>query len=387
MRTASEPAVAKPTIEVVKEVSLPSILIVDDTPDNLILLSNLLKTEYRVRLAQSGAKALEFCTSNNPPDLVMLDVMMPGMDGFEVARLMREHPTSESIPVIFVTALTTSDARMKGLDLGAVDFITKPIDPDALRHRVRNFMRYVQMRKDLQADYDDMMEMAQLRQDVERITRHDLRGPLAGILGLLQSLSDGDSLSRKELQTVKLAEDTALQMLGMINLSSELFKIETGRFELDAVAVKIGDILRRVAEIFRTTFSSKGLTLSVDIDVPVGEEMAQSSGDAMLCYSLFQNLLKNACEAAPASSKVTVRMLSQSPLRIVIENKGAVPFEIRERFFEKYATSGKHDGTGLDTYSAMLLAKAQHGNIELSVSDETNTTTITVVLPKHESSS
>jgi len=365
-----------------QETPRPTVLVVDDAPDNLMLLSGLLKEEYRVRLVQNGAKALEICTSDDPPDLVLLDVMMPGMDGFEVARRMREHPASEATPVIFVTAMTTADARMEGLNLGAIDFITKPIDPEALKHRVRNFMRYVQMRKDLQADYDSMVEIAQLKDDVAHITRHDMKGPLAGVLGLLHLLIDDDSMGQRQLEQLKLVEETALQVLNMINLSAELFKIETGRFELKAVPVRLADILRRIAEINRATYAGKELTISVDADAPVGEETPQSMGDAMLCYSLFQNLLKNACEAAPDGTRVSIKLLDQSPLRIAIENKGAVPLDMRHRFFEKYATSGKHSGTGLGTYSANLLAQAQHGSIELAVSDETNTTTVTVILPK-----
>ena len=365
-----------------KKAQRPTILIVDDTADNLTLLSQLLKDEYRVRLAHNGAKALSICTSDNPPDLVLLDIMMPEMDGFEVAKRMREHPTSESIPVIFVTAMTTDDARMKGLDLGAVDFITKPIDPQALTYRVRNFMRYVQMRNNLQADYDAMVEMAQLKEDVAHIIRHDIQGPLAGVLGLLQAMIDDPSVGRKQLEQIKLVEETALQALNMINLSAELFKIETGRYELKPQPVKVGDILRRIAEINKTTYSGKHLSITFDCTAPKGEDIPQSSGDAMLCYSLFQNLLKNACEAAPDNSNVAITLYDESPLRIVISNKGAVPVEIRTRFFDKYATSGKQGGTGLGTYSAKLLTEAQHGHIELAVADDSNTTTLTVALPR-----
>jgi len=263
-----------------------------------------------------------------------------------------------------------------------VCFITKPIDPVSLKLRVRNFMRYVQMRKDLQSEYDGMVEMAQLKDDVAHITRHDMKGPLAGVLGLLQALIDDDSVGRRQLEQLKLVEETALQVLNMINLSAELFKIETGRYALNALPVKVADILRRIAEINRTTYSGKDLTISVDADVPVGEEMPQSMGDAMLCYSLFQNLLKNACEAAPDGSKVSIKLLDGSPLRIVIKNKGAVPLDIRDRFFDKYATSGKKGGTGLGTYSAKLLTEAQLGTIELSVSAATNTTAVPVPLPR-----
>ncbi len=362
-----------------------TILLVDDTPDNLMLLANLLKDEFRVRTAQNGPKALEICTSDNPPDLVLLDIMMPGMDGFEVAKRMREHPNSETIPVIFVTAMTSSDARLRGLDLGAVDYITKPIDPEVLKPRVRNFIRYVQMRKNLQSEYDSMVETAQLREDVDQITRHDMKGPLAGILGLIQGMMDDKNSTPKQIEQFKMVEETALQVLNMINLSAELFKIESGRFELNAQPIKVGDILRRIAEINRVTYDDKKLTISVDTDAPVGDEMPQAEGDAMLCYSLFQNLIKNACEAAPPSTKISITLLDQNPLRIVFENKGAVPAEIRERFFDKFVTSGKKGGTGLGTYSARLLSQAQKGDVELAVNDETNTTTITVVLPRASS--
>jgi two-component system sensor histidine kinase/response regulator len=375
------PAVTLPTLAP-KKVERPTILIVDDTPDNLLLLSQLLKDEYRIRLAQNGTKALEICTSDNPPDLVLLDIMMPDMDGFEVAKRMREHPNSENTPVIFVTAMTSADARLKGLDLGAVDFVTKPVDPELLKPRVRNFMRYVQIRKNLQADYDAMIEVAQLREDVEHITRHDIKGPLAGVLGLVQGLMDDGHMGKSQMEQLRLVEETTLQVLNMINLSSELFKIETHRFELHAVPVNVVDILQRIIEMNRITYASKSLAFSITTDSATGANVPQALGDAMLCYSVFQNLLKNACEAAPDSTKILVKFYNLSPLRIVIENTGAVPANIRDRFFDKFITSGKQGGTGLGTYSAKLLTEAQNGSVELAVSDETNTTSIAVVLPR-----
>lgn len=359
-----------------------SILIVDDGPDNLLLLSALFKGEFRVRLAQTGAKALEVVTSDDPPDLVLLDVMMPGMDGFEVARTMREHPTSQTIPIIFVTAMASPDARLKGLDLGAVDYVTKPIDPETLKPRVRNFMRYVQLRRDLQAQYDGMLETAQLRQDVERMTRHDLKGPLAGALGLVQALIEDDAMGRNQVEQLRLAEESVMQVLNLINLSSELHKIETGRFVLRAAPVPIGDLLRRIAAMDRVAFAEKGLSISVDIDVPVGAEVPMALGDATLCYSVFHNLLKNACEAAPAGTKVSIRLLDQTPLRVEILNTGSVPLPIRDRFFGKFVTAGKPGGTGLGAYSAKLLVEAQEGSIALDVSDAGNTTQVSVMLQR-----
>ena len=360
----------------------PSILIVDDTADNLVLLSQLFKGEFRVRLAQTGSKALELATSDEPPDLVLLDIMMPGMDGFEVARTMREHPVAQGIPIIFVTAMASADARLQGLDLGAVDFITKPIDAATLKPRIRNFMRYVQLRKDLQLEFDAMVETAQLREDVERMTRHDVKAPLAGALGLIQAVLQDDSLARRQTEHLRLAEESVMQALNLINLSSELYRIENGSFTLHAEPVRIGDVLRRIAEMDRVAFAAKALAISVDTDMPVGEDVPLASGDATLCYSAFQNLVKNACEAAPQGTKVSIRLLDQTPLRIDIRNVGAVPAAIRERFFDKYVTAGKRGGSGIGTYSARLLVQAQHGDIGLEVSDAQNWTRVSVSLPR-----
>lgn len=194
-----------------------TILVVDDIPDHLQLLFNLLKDEYRVRIALSGEKALNICQSDNPPDLVLLDIMMPDIDGFEVARCMREHPISVTIPVIFVTAMTGNDAHLKGLELGAVDFLSKPVDPELLRLRIRNFMRYIRLHKQLQDNYDNMLEIARLRLHVEHI--HDTTGFKVAQSGLVQELMESGS---------------GLRMIEEVNLSSTLLALDDPRFMLNS---------------------------------------------------------------------------------------------------------------------------------------------------------
>jgi CheY-like chemotaxis protein len=374
---------AAPTGQATREPVSLSILVVDDAADNLELLADLFKDDYSVRVARNGENALALCQSNDAPDLVLLDIMMPGMDGFEVAQRMRGHPTSELIPVIFVTAMTDDGARLKGLELGAVDFVTKPVNPAVLRSRVRNFMRYVALRKQLQANYDDMMELARLRQDADHIMRHDLKGPLTGVIGMVQALAEDKSMSSRHVGQLRMIEDTAVQGLDMVNLSEELFALESGQFKLDAKPVRIGDTLRRIVHAARETFAEKRLTLVIDTDVPLGQELPQVLGDETFCSSLFQNLVKNACEAAPGRSRMTVTLFDETPLRVVIQNKGAVPVEIRDRFFEKFVSHGKKGGTGLGAYSAKMLAMAQNGAIALEVSDPENQTTLTVTLPRY----
>ncbi|MBU1354101.1 MAG: response regulator [Gammaproteobacteria bacterium] len=152
-----------------------TLLVVDDTPDNLQLMAGLFRDRFKVKVAQSGEKALSICQSDAPPDVILLDMMMPGMDGFEVARRLREHHSSECTPIIFVTAVTDEAARHKGLSLGAIDYVFKPIDPDLLRLRVSNLMVYVEHRKQLQKDFDLLRENAQLRSEVQQLRADLLR--------------------------------------------------------------------------------------------------------------------------------------------------------------------------------------------------------------------
>lgn len=364
-----------------KASSPPTLLLVDDTADNLHLLANVFKGQYRIKAAHNGEKTLALCCADEPPDLVLLDVMMPGMDGFEVARRMREHPNAENVPIIFVTALSDEHARLQGLELGAVDFVTKPINPAQLKLRVDNFMRYVELRRQLQTDYDNMLALARLRDDVEAMTRHDLKGPLAGALGIVQSLIDAGDVDRRQGEQLRLAEQAMLQVVDMINLSTELYKIETGKYLLHAMPLEISDMLRRVVETARATYAGKQLVIAVDTDVDVGADPPTGCGDAMLTYSLLNNLIKNACEAAPERSRVIVTLYAGTPLRIELVNKGVIPEAIRARFFDKFVTDGKTSGTGLGTYSARLLARAQHGEVDFTVDDEAQLTTLIITLP------
>jgi hypothetical protein len=360
-----------------KKSGRPTILVVDDVPDNLFLLSNLFKDEYRVRAANNGETALAICQSDDPPDLVLLDIMMPSMNGFEVAKRMQDHPASEHIPIIFITAMSNNDARLKGFELGAIDFVAKPINPDVLKPRVRNFMHYVELNKQLQAEYDAMHELARLRGNLKNIIRYDMKEPLAEVIGLIQDLVDEASLNAAQVNKLRIAEEKSLQTLNMVNLSSELYKIETGIFQLDAQPVNIDSILRRIVEIFRSTYAAKQLNLTIS-----AEEIPKSLGDAMLCYSLLNNLLKNACEAAPEKSSVLVSVVNEDPMQIMIQNKGVVHQSMRESFFDKFVAQQKTTDARLGFYSAKLFTEAQNGKIDLKVSEDKNLTTISVSLPR-----
>lgn len=130
--------------------SKPVILVVDDTPENLSLMSEVLRDDYRVKLAPNGERGLQIAQASPPPDLVLLDIMMPGMDGYEVMRRLQADKATADIPVIFLTAMTGVDDERQGLDLGAVDYITKPISPSIVQARVRNHLQLKTVREFLQ---------------------------------------------------------------------------------------------------------------------------------------------------------------------------------------------------------------------------------------------
>ncbi|MYM21372.1 response regulator [Duganella sp. FT135W] len=145
--------------------SKPIILVVDDTPDNLLLMANLLKDSYTVKAANNGEKALRIARDTPPPDLILLDVMMPGMNGHEVAQALQAEPGTRGIPIIFLTAMSSSDDETRGLELGAADYITKPISPPVVLARVRTQLK-VKDAADFLRDQNDYLE-----REVQRRTR------------------------------------------------------------------------------------------------------------------------------------------------------------------------------------------------------------------------
>ena len=194
-----------------------TLLVVDDTSDNLRLMAGIFGEDYRVRVADSGEKALKVCSGDVAPDLVLLDVMMPGMDGFEVARRLREQANGETIPIIFVTALTDEASRLRGLDLGAVDFVSKPIDPDVLKLRVRNFIRYVDLHKRRQQEFDAILIEARHKQELAQQLRDEVAAPLRLALHELEKLQGPGQPEESmigALDRVKLGLTSALDAVG-----------------------------------------------------------------------------------------------------------------------------------------------------------------------------
>ena len=151
----------------------PIILVVDDTPDNLSLMSGLLKDKYKVKLAINGEKAIKIAQAPDKPDLILLDIMMPGLSGYEVCQILKNDPATRDIPIIFLTAMTATDDEKKGLELGAVDFITKPVNPPIVMARVATQLQ-VKAAADFLKDQNAYLETEVIRRGRELAAIQDV---------------------------------------------------------------------------------------------------------------------------------------------------------------------------------------------------------------------
>ena len=363
--------------------SRPTILVVDDTPANLSLLADLLKEHYRVKIAPGGEAALRVAFGDNKPDLVLLDIMMPGVSGYDVCRRLKADPSTCDIPVIFQTALSGDEDELLGFQLGAVDFVSKPINPHRLLARIATHLELSQARRTLARQNQELQEAARLREDVDMILRHDLKTPLNAIVGMPQCLIDMGNCTEEQVQLLTMMEQSGLKMLEMINLSLDVLKMERGSYSFQPTEV---DLVRSCRSVMADlTSQTRAESVSIVLTLagrPADEgDMLNAAGETLLCYSLLANLCKNAIEAAPAGSTVTIDLARQDDWSVIrIRNPGEVPEEIRDRFFDKYVTAKKAGGTGLGTYSARLITQTQKGDIGLDCS-EAGFTTITVRLP------
>lgn len=225
-----------------------------------------------------------------------------------------------------------------------------------------------------------LKENITLREDVERITRHDLKTPLNPIMSYPALMKNDDNLTEKQVKYITSMESSGRKILNMINMSLDLYKMEQGTYEVKPENVDLVQIFDEIMDEIKIRLKVKRLKVETLID---GESIGESDRfhldcEKLLTYSMLSNLFKNAVEASPKKERLTISLNHGDLISISIHNQGAVPEEIRDTFFEKYATAGKSGGTGLGTYSARLIAETLGGEISLETSEE-NGTTISVL--------
>lgn len=355
---------------------ISEILVVDDEPTNIKIIKELLGDKYRVRVASSGEKAIRILEKSPNLDLILLDIMMPEMDGYQVCEALKENAATALIPVIFLSAKTQTEDMTKGFELGAVDYITKPIDPPILIARVETHVSLKRSRDNLSDQIDGLLETMQLREDVERITQHDLKSPLSAAITTADQLLESAYLGVEQRESLELIKNANSEVIRMINRSLDLFKMEKGTYKFKPESVDLVKLSQKIVNELRASAKEKGIKILFE-----GPLVAFGLAEEPLTYSLLGNLIKNAIEASQSKDEVKVIIsMTESLIQISIHNPAEIPESLRDNFFEKYSTVGKNGGTGIGTYSASLMTKTQKGNIDFTTSSEQGTCLI-VELP------
>ncbi|MEB3337866.1 MAG: HAMP domain-containing sensor histidine kinase [Leptolyngbyaceae bacterium] len=367
-------------------VPLDSILVVDDSSDNSFLIQAILEEEeYQVDVADSGMMALKKIVAS-PPDLLLLDVMMPVMDGYEVTRRVRQMEARGELPFIPILLITAYDqpSVAKGLDTGADDFIRKPVEFDELLARVRSLLR-------LKHSVDERDQITKQREDFVSRLAHDLRTPLVAadrMMSLFQQGVLGD-LSPEMQEAISTMIRSNQNLLQMVNVLLEVYRFEAGRKTFSFSLINLRELVGEVAQELSPLAQAKKLTLEID----VGEETAgltQVSGDRLELRRVLTNLIENAIKYTDAGS-ISVRLIpnGHSPLessvpwvKIEVQDTGTgISEEDQATLFERFRQgSQRRSGSGLGLYLSRRIIEAHQGKIEVK-SDLGKGSIFTVSIP------
>jgi len=349
-------------------VRVDRILVVDDTPDNLFLIQAILEEEgYQIEIVDNGREALEKI-EENPPDLLLLDVMMPEIDGFEVTRRIRQNEKLPFMPILLITAYDQPSVA-QGLDTGADDFIRKPVDFDELLARVRSLLN-------LKHSVDERDQIARQREDfVSRLT-HDLRTPLVAADRMLALFLQGafGELPEGMTEAIAIMVRSNQNLLEMVNMLLEVYRYEAGRKTLSMISVDLRQLLAEVIQALSSIAIDKGLQIQSNLnewDAPV-----EVMGDRLELHRVFTNLIGNAVKFTDtgsvsvylrAPSLSTASHPSSSLVKIEITDTGpGISPEQKETLFQPF-WHGKHQrsGSGLGLHLSRQIVMIHQGRIQV----------------------
>ncbi|CAN5512250.1 hybrid sensor histidine kinase/response regulator [soil metagenome] len=342
------------------------ILIVDDTPANIQTLAAILKENgYQISVAQNGTQALAV-VARVQPALILLDVMMPGMDGWETCRHLKANEEWAQIPIIFLTAKTETVDIIKGFEAGAVDYVAKPFNTRELLARVHTHLTFRRQQRELEENYRRLSKLERLRDSLVHMVVHDLRSPLLGLSGCLQLLQ-GDlesTLLPDQAADLKSAMTSAQQLSEMVTSLLDVSRLEAGEMPLhkqscDLRVVMAGAIesLGALTRNRHIVFAPTAIPLMIDCD-------------AEIVGRVIANLLSNALKFTRADG--TVRLdadITGIDVKVTVADNGpGIPVEYRERIFEKFGqvenlAVGMTPSTGLGLTFCKLAVEAHGGAI------------------------
>ena len=339
------------------------ILIVDDEPTSRFTLEGKLRSEpYTLSFAVNGREALEIL-EDIKPHVILMDVMMPEMDGFTACRHIKKHPQWKNIPVIMVTALDDRDTLREGFDAGANDFVSKSASAIELRARVRSMVQ-------IKRQYDDLADLLRIREDMANMVAHDMRNPLTSILGYSQLLIKMDLPRDEVISFAEKIHSETRRLNGFITDMLLMAKMEHNQLILNPSHVSVQKILRTAQIHHQIQAEAKEMTIVVD-DTPPDTFIEV---DANLFQRVIDNLVSNALKYAPQETAVTLRAIPQkdtdSPhtVRIEVADEGpGIPDEKKESIFGKFDTgipfSEAVTQIGLGLAFSKTVITAHNGNI------------------------
>ena len=357
-----------------------TIMVVDDTPANLKLLDNLLgERGYRVVTFPRGDLALK-AAARNPPDLILLDINMPVMNGFEVCQRLKEDPALREIPVLFISALAETTDKVKGFAAGGVDYVIKPFEFEEVLARVRTHLALQDFRRQLQRknqeldeSYHKLQELEAMRESLTHMIVHDLRSPLMGVTGYLDLLDEEleGTLSPESRELFERAQAATRELTARINTVLDVYRLEGGAMPLNLEPVD----LRILAEKAVMTLGAQTRELRISMEAP--SRPVEVRCDRDLVGRVLGNLLDNAVKFAPLGSTVRVVMGSEeSRVRVEIHDQGpGVPPEHRETIFQKFRQvdawkGGQRRGTGLGLAFCRMAIEAHGGSLGMDCPPE-----------------
>ncbi|AXF10794.1 hybrid sensor histidine kinase/response regulator [Paraburkholderia graminis] len=356
-----------------------NILIVDDIAHNITALKALLtRPDVAVLVADSGTAALDLLLKHEVA-LAILDVNMPGMNGFELAALMRGSPRTSHVPIIFLTATAQDASRtFRGYEAGAVDFLYKPFDPRILQSKVDVFVQLEQQKRQLAAQLVTTRQMLEANEMLMAVLSHDLRTPLGAVLASAEYLmrTAADQQSATVAARVK---NSSLRMARMVDQLLNLARLQGGRLPLQPRSIELATLCRSVIDEFasrengkRILFRSRGNTAG--------------AWDTDLVWQAVSNLVSNALHHG-AAGDVNVEVDGEAAdfVRLKVANRGVIPPEVFPHLFKAFGPnnngSRSREGLGLGLHIVHEIARMHGGTVDVK-SDETGGTVFTIELPR-----
>ncbi|UKO99478.1 hybrid sensor histidine kinase/response regulator [Nostoc sp. UHCC 0870] len=354
----------------------PCILVVDDEPDNFDVIETLLFREgYDLNYAANGQRAIERLKIIQP-DVILLDVMMPDLDGIEVCKRIKSNSQWQHIPIIMVTALTAKEDLVRCMSAGADDFISKPVNGLELRARVNSMLRIKQQ-------HDKLQTLLQLREDMVKMVLHDMRNPLTSILLATEILQLPDFPIHKQQNKIDQIIASVQHLQSLIDDLLLMAKLESGKMMLNFGEIDLNQLCLSVLNNFAAIASQKHIQLishlfPLDLYINL---------DALIFRRVIDNLLSNAIKFSPKNSQVILRTdnLGAEGVIVQITDSGSgVSENLKQVIFEKYEVGTlmpEVSQLGLGLAFCKMVVEAHGGKINVE-NNQPKGAVFTVFLPK-----